>query len=105
MKHLFLFCTFFSGFLFLSACSQVEPFIDARREAGLPYSVGSSTKANPVVCYGFFGTPAQREALAQSVCDESAKTAVLKEKDYFECKLLTPIKETYQCQKMNDEKK
>ncbi len=79
-------------------CSQVRPFIDARREAGTVVPVGSSTKSNPVVCYGLFGDEAERLALAQSVCDESGKTAVLQNKEYFSCKLLTPVKEKYSCQ-------
>lgn len=86
----------------LWGCSQVEPFIDARREAGTIQPVGSSTKQYPVVCYGLFGNAAERQALAQSVCDESNTTAVLKETSYFECKLLTPLKETYQCKKENE---
>lgn len=83
-------------------CSQVEPFIDARREAGTTQPVGSSTKQYPVVCYGLFGNAAERQALAQSVCDESNTIAVLKDTSYFDCKLLTPLKETYQCTKNSE---
>lgn len=94
----FVFPCFLCSIIFLVGCAQVEPFVDARREAGTLVPAGSSTKENPVICYGIIGTPEEREALAQSVCDESNRQAVLKEKNYFDCKLLTPVKEIYQCQ-------
>lgn len=81
------------------SCAQFEPFIDARREAGTIVPVGSSTKEYPVVCYGLFGTPEQRQVLAQNICNETDMTAVLTDTSYFGCKLLTPVKETYHCQK------
>lgn len=83
--------------LFITACSQVEPFIDARREAGQVEPIGSSRPNRPVVCYGLFGSEEDRQALAQSVCDEQGKEAVFQAREGFSCKLLTPVREIYTC--------
>lgn len=79
------------------SCAQVYPFVDARREAGQVKTVGSSTKDNPVICYGFFGTEEERFALAQAECEKTGRIAVFKEKKIFDCKLLVPSKDIFEC--------
>ena len=43
--------------LFISGCVQV-PFVDARREAGSPYTVGESKPDRVAICYNPYSTNA-----------------------------------------------
>ena len=93
MRFFFLFGCFF----FLMACSQFEPFIDARREAGQLEKVGSSKPGQPVVCSGLWTEAKERFLLAQSECEKIGKVAKSTSVQSFECKLFAPIKETFVC--------
>lgn len=90
----FLLC---GGFFFLTACSQFEPFVDARREAGQLEKVGSSKPEKPVVCSGLWTEAKDRFLLAQSECEKIGKVAKSTSVQSFECKLFAPIKETFVC--------
>ena len=83
----------------LSACM---PFVDARREASVVKSVGSSTDKNPTVCYGLFGSQEEIDALAANECAKTGKKAVFKRKENFACYLFTPQKAVYECQKTTE---
>ena len=85
------------GFLFLSSCGQFEPYVDARREAGQLETVGFSKPDYPVVCSGFWSEQEERYLLAQSECLKMGKVAKSLSVESFECKLFTPIKETFVC--------
>ena len=82
----------------LMGCSQLSPFVDARREAGQIEPVGSSRPEKPVVCSGYFSLPEERLELAQKECDKLGKKAVSKDISMFECKLLAPVKEVFVCE-------
>lgn len=80
-----------------TGCSQVEPFVDARREAGSVKPVGSSTKNNPAVCYGLFGSQEDIDALAANECALTGRKAEFLRKENFACKIFTPQKAVYKC--------
>ncbi len=85
------------GVVFVSACSQFEPFVDARREAGQIETIGASRPNQPVVC-SFYGVdPQTRLVLAEKECQKLGKVAKSQSVDLFNCRLLTPVKETFSC--------
>ena len=84
--------------LFLSACSQFEPFIDSRREAGQVVLVGSSTRNKPVVCYGLIGNQSDFDNLAERECAKENKKALFEKVETFSCKIFTPQKAIYRCE-------
>ncbi len=60
--------------LFLSACTQFKPFVDARREAGQEAAVGQSTPDRVAVCYNpLFSDMPDVEKLAQSACAQTKR--------------------------------
>lgn len=87
----------------VSACSQVEPFVDSRREAGRPKAslyIGSSKKSAPVVCYNPMWTDFEEvQKKADEVCveNETGTKAVFDNKEYFSCTLATPTKAFFKC--------
>lgn len=85
------------SFGLMAGCSQVSPFVDARREAGQITPVGSSRPGSPVVCSGLWREAGERLALAEAECEKLGKKAVSVSVSSFDCKLLTPVKETFQC--------
>ena len=85
------------GLMSLSACSQFEPFIDARREAGQVTPIGSSRLGRPVVCSGLWRDATERLALADAECAKLGKKAVSVQTKSFDCKLFTPVKEFFEC--------
>ena len=87
----------FGSFFFLMGCSQFEPFVDARREAGQLEKVGSSKPDRPVVCSGLWTEAEERFSLAQSECEKNGKVAKSISLQSFECKLFAPVKETFVC--------
>ena len=93
------FLSVLSCIFFLTACSQFDPFVDSRREAGQVAYVGSSTKNNPVVCYGFVGEQSDFDALAEDECAKTNRHAVFDRTETFSCKLFTPKKAIYRCEK------
>lgn len=86
------------GMLMLSACSQFDPFVDSRREAGQVARVGSSMPDKPVVCYGVVGTQPDFDALANNECAKKNKKAVFETMESFSCKIFTPQKAIYRCE-------
>ena len=88
----------FMGLLFvgLSACSSLDPFVDARREAGQIAQVGTSTNDHPVICYGL-NKPEKIEWLAQNECAKTNRKAVFLHRENFSCSLFKPRKAIYQC--------
>ena len=89
--------------LFVTACSQVEPFVDSRREAGQTgprLYVGSSQKDAPAVCYNGLWTDAEEvQKLADDVCvkNGTGTKAVFDRKEKFSCRILTPQKSFFKC--------
>ena len=82
--------------LALTACS---PFIDSRREAGQAAPVGQSQKDRPAVCYNpLWTSEAAVQGLADSVCADTAKHAVLDDTQYFNCRLLAPNTAFFRCE-------
>ncbi len=84
--------------LMFSACSQFEPFVDSRREAGQVARIGSSTPDKPVVCYGLVGTQSDFDVLANDECAKKNKKAVFETTESFSCKIFTPQKAVYRCE-------
>ena len=89
---------------FVSSCSQVEPFVDSRREAGRPREtlyVGSSTKNAPTVCYNALWTNFEEvQKIADDVCvkNKTGTKAIFVSKEYFSCALVTPVKAIFKCE-------
>ena len=87
----------------VTACSQVEPYVDSRREAGQTgprLYVGSSKKNAPVVCYnGLWTDFEQVQKLADEECVKrgTGTKAVFERKEIFSCKILTPQKSFFKC--------
>ena len=85
--------------LCLTACSEVGPFVDARREAGLPQPVGQSRPNRIAVCYNPLWHSEEKVAqLAIDACAEQKKTATYEETRYFNCRLFTPNTAFYACE-------
>ena len=84
-----------------TACSQIAPFEDRRREPGTEYIyVGSSKPANPAICY----TPLWEKAediqkMADKICQDNntGTKAELVNKDIFSCRLFVPTKAFFKC--------
>ena len=85
----------------VSACSQIEPFEDRRREPGTAQIyIGSSHPGEPAICYNplFY----KQEIVKQKV-DELCRNhkegmhAELVNVDYFTCRLFVPSKAYYKC--------
>ncbi|MBO7244586.1 MAG: hypothetical protein J6V53_04835 [Alphaproteobacteria bacterium] len=87
----------FVSLLFVTACAQFDPFVDARREAGQKEMIGSSKPNAPVVCSGLFTDQSERQALADAECKKVGKKAVSQQISSFECKLFLPVKERFVC--------
>ena len=84
--------------LLISACSQFEPFVDSRREAGQIQTVGSSMPDKPVICYGLVGERSDFDVLANNECAKRNKKAVFENTETFSCKIFTPQKAVYRCE-------
>ncbi|MBR1648200.1 MAG: hypothetical protein IJ689_01205 [Alphaproteobacteria bacterium] len=88
---------------FVCACSQLEPFVDRRREAGKTGNelyVGASKKDAPVVCYNGFKTDfstVQKMADDECIKYDTGTAASLDEEEKFSCRILTPTKAKFQC--------
>lgn len=85
--------------MFLSACSQVHPFVDTRREAGQEKPIGYSTPDRSAVCYNPFTADMEEvQRLAEEACQKTNRHAVFKERKNFSCRFLTPSINFYDCQ-------
>ncbi len=93
MKKVFIF-----SFLFISACAQFEPFVDARHEAGQPTMVGQSTPDRAAICYNpLWSNMEQVENLAKESCAQTKRKIQFDTKKYFSCSLVTPATAFYKC--------
>ena len=85
----------------VSACAQLKPFEDRRREPGTEYVyVGASTPQAPVICYNpLWHENEQVDSLADSICKQknNAMHAELVNKEYFNCRLFIPARAYYKC--------
>lgn len=82
----------------LTACSEVGPFVDARREAGQVQTVGQSRPDKIAVCYNpIWHSEKSVEQLAAEACAVQKKEAAYAETMYFNCRLMTPNTAFYTC--------
>ena len=84
--------------LFLSACAQFEPFVDARREAGQLLTVGQSTPNKVAVCYNpLWSNEKEIEKLAADACAQTKRIPQLDGRKYFSCTFVSPSTVFYKC--------
>lgn len=84
---------FLSGML--CACA---PYVDSRREAGLPYLVGQSTKDVVAICYHPWTTDTKELLqIANLACENKNHDAKRTDTTYFNCTLTTPHTAFYSC--------
>ena len=89
--------------LFISACGQFSPFVDAHREAGQVQLRGQSTPDRAAVCYNpIWSDKKQVEYLAETECQKTKRHAVYNDTSWFSCCLLNPSTAFYKCQKTNN---
>ena len=85
---------------FLSACGQVEPFVDSHREAGQVQLRGQSTVDKIAICYNpLWSDKKQMEQLATVECQKTNRHAVYNETTWFSCCLMNPSTAFYDCKK------
>ena len=90
----------------ISACSQLEPFVDRRREAGAKTPetlyVGASKPEAPAVCYNSLYTPyksVKKVADEECVNQKTGSHAVPVKQTLFTCRLLVPNHYYFKCEK------
>lgn len=90
----------------LSGCAQFGPFVDRRREAGVPEGaplyVGKSTPKEPAICYNKIYTDyAEVKALADAECVKygTGTHAVPVKETVLTCRLLVPNHYYFRCEK------
>ena len=84
---------------YLAACSEVQPFIDSRREAGKVQPIGQSRPDRIAICYNpIWDSEEELLSLATEGCAQQKKKPVFSEKKYFNCRLATPNTAFYDCQ-------
>ena len=93
MKKLFILAVLFFG-----GCTQ-EPFIDSRREAGSPYTVGESKPDRIAICYNPYSTNANEIIkMAQEACQKTNREAAYDGHNYWSCRVFWPHRVYYRCQ-------
>ena len=86
--------------LFLSACGQIGPFVDAHREAGQVQLRGQSTPDKPAICYNpIWSDKKMVEQLAEEECQKTNRHAVYDNTSWFSCCLMNPSTAFYKCEK------
>ena len=89
---------FFFILLFLSGCAQT-PFIDSRREAGSPRTVGESKPNRIAICYNPYSTNANEiMKMAQEACRETGREAAYDGHKYWSCRVFWPHRIYFRCQ-------
>lgn len=84
--------------LFLSACTQLNPFVDARREAGQVLTVGQSTPDRIAICYNpLWADMDEVQKLADEACAQTQRKAQPDGEKYFTCTLVSPVTTFYKC--------
>ena len=87
--------------LFVSACGQVTPFVDAHREAGQVALVGQSTPDRAAVCYNPIWSDKEFvKKLAEQECAKTNRKAVYDDTKWFSCCLINPVTAFYDCKKL-----
>ena len=90
---------FLLPFLYLTACSQFEPFEDIRREAGQIQTVGQSSNDRPAICYNpIWHDEEQVQELAKTACARTNRHPVLQDTKLFSCRFVNPSTAFYNCQ-------
>ena len=86
--------------LFVSACGQFTPFVDAHREAGQVQLVGQSTPDKVAVCYNpIWSDKNFVKMLAEQECAKTKRKAVYNDTKWFSCRLVNPTTAFYDCKK------
>ena len=84
-----------------SACTQLTPFEDRRREPGTAYVyVGASKPSAPAVCYNpIWNDREETKAMADEICrqNKTGTHAEFTDVDYFSCRLFVPVRAYYKC--------
>lgn len=89
--------------LLIVGCSQIEPFVDRRRNAGADFEhlyIGRSRPASPAICYnGLWTSEEKLQEMADAECQKhgTGTHAEFVEKTILSCKLLLPSHAYYQC--------
>ncbi len=85
----------------VSACSQIAPFEDRRREPGTErVYIGASKPGAPAICYNpLFYNEAEVKSVADRLCAEykPGTHALKRDNDIFTCRLFVPSKAYYKC--------
>ncbi len=80
------------------ACTQA-PFIDMRREAGQPGTVGESTPDRVAICYNSFSTnETEIIDMARAECDKTGREPRYDGHKYWSCRVFLPHRVYYRCQ-------
>ena len=87
-------------FVFVTACSQFEPFEDRHREAGQIPTIGQSNDNFPAICYNpLWHTEEKILPLAKEACKRTNRKPIRQEdKKAFSCRLLNPSVAIYKCE-------
>lgn len=81
----------------LAACSG-PAYVDMRREAGQPQTVGAASLNTPVICYSVRETsPQEVLAMAQEVCAQTDRVPLYRSSDWLTCTLRQPRRAVFQC--------
>lgn len=84
--------------LFVAGCVQA-PFVDARREAGSPYTVGESAPDRVAICYNPYSTNADEiMRMAQEACKKTNREPAYDGHKYWSCRVFLPHRVYYRCQ-------
>ncbi|MBO4519902.1 MAG: hypothetical protein J5787_01710 [Alphaproteobacteria bacterium] len=84
--------------LLLGGCFQ-KPFVDSRREAGSPYTVGESKPDRVAICYNSFSTNANEIIkMAQEECQKTNREAAYDGHKYWSCRVFFPHRVYFRCQ-------
>ena len=86
--------------LVLTACAEVQPFVDSRREAGQVKLVGQSTPDRIAVCYNpLWDSDEAVRGPAEQICAKRGLHAVRQDTKYFNCRLASPNTAFFTCKK------
>lgn len=85
--------------LFFTAGCAFEPFVDARREAGSPYTAGESRPDRVAICYNPYSTNADEiTKMAQEECKKTDREPAYDGHKYWSCRVFLPHRVYYRCQ-------
>ena len=85
----------------MSACAQLGPFEDRRREPGTEYVyVGASKPGAPALCYNpVLANDSELQQKADELCQAHNPQTVAEfvNKEYLTCRLFVPARAHYKC--------